>query len=205
MGVTYLYSSSRGNLLSVQANPVNAQTDVQTQTTLAFYTIYLNPSLSLSFSGGPQYFDAVQTSSSRVTSWTPSTKAAIGWQRSHTNFVASYSRTVSGSTGLSGAFDSNNANASARWQLARTWIAGLAAGYTSNKNATPSFSSSDPGGHSLSGTVSAQHAIGARLTTEFGYARLHQSYSGVAAISSNPDSDRAYISVSYRFERPLGR
>ncbi len=42
--------------MTAQANPVNAQTEVQTHTLLAFYTIYLNPTLSLSLSGGPQYF-----------------------------------------------------------------------------------------------------------------------------------------------------
>ncbi len=205
MGVTYQYSSSQANTVDAPVNPVNTQTDVHTQAILAFYTIYLNPSLSLSLSGGPQYFNATQSPSPRVTSWTPSTKAAIGWQRSHTNFVASYSRTISGSTGLSGAFDSSTANVSASWQIARTWIAGLTAGYSMNKNVTPSFSSSNPGGHSLSGTVSAQHLMGERFTVEFGYALLHQSYGGVAAISANLDSDRAYISVSYRLARPLGR
>jgi hypothetical protein len=205
MGVTYQYSSSQANPVNAQTDPVTTQTDVHTQTILAFYTIYLNPLLSLSFSGGSQYFNATQTSSPRVTSWAPSTTASISWQRSHTNFAASYSRTVSGSNGLSGVFDSNNANGSASWQIARTWIAGLAAGYSINKNATPSFALSDSGGHSLSGTVSVQHSMGERLTAEFGYARLHQSYTGVAAISANPDSDRVYISVSYRLSRPLGR
>lgn len=204
-GVTYQYSKSQATLLSNQANPVDIQTDVDTQSILAFYTIYLDPSLSLSFSIGPQYFDATQTSSPRVTSWTPSTTESISWQRSHTNLVARYSRTISGSTGLSGAFDSSAANATASFQMARTWMAMMSAGYVINKNATPSFTSSDPGGHSLSGTVSVQHPMGQRLTAEFGYTRLHQSYGGVATISANPDSDRVYISVSYKITRPLGR
>ena len=205
IGVTYQYSSSQANPVNGQANPVTPQTEVHTQTILPFYTIYFNPSLSLSLSGGPQYFDATQSPSSRVTSWIPSVKASIGWQRSHTNFVASYSRGITGTTGLSGVFVSNNADLSASWQMARTWIAGTQAGYTINKSATPSFSLSDPGGHSISGAISVQYLMSERLTAEFGYARLHQSYGGVAAISANPDSDREYISVSYRLARPLGR
>jgi hypothetical protein len=205
IGVTYQYSSSQANPVNGQANPVNYPAEVHTQTILPFYAIYFNPSLSLSLSGGPQYFDATQSPSPRVASWTPSIKAAIGWQRNHTNFVASYSRGVTASTGLSGVFDSNSANASASWQLARTWIAGMQAGYTTSKNATPSIPASDPGGHSLSGTISVQHLMGERLTAELGYARLHQSYSGVAAIAANPDSNRVYISISYRLARPLGR
>jgi hypothetical protein len=205
MGVTYQYSISQSNPVNAETTSFDIQTDVHTQSILAFYTIYLNPSLSLSFLGGSQYFDATQTSSAPVTSWSPSTKASISWHLSHTNFVASYSRTVSGSTGLSGVFNSNNASANASWQMARTWIAGLSAAYTINKNSTPSFASSDQGGHSLSGTFSMQHPMGERLTSEIGYARLHQSYGGVEVISANPDSDRVYISISYRLARPLGR
>ena len=125
LGVTYQYSSSQSSPLNAQATPVDTQTNVHTQTILAFYTIYLNRSFSLSFSGGPQHYAATQTSSAPVSSWGPSAQASIGWQRSHTNFVASYSRTITGNTGLSGAFDASNANGSVSWQMARTWIAGL--------------------------------------------------------------------------------
>jgi hypothetical protein len=47
--------------------------------------------------------------------------------------------------------------------------------------------------------------MGEHFNAEIGYARLHQSYSGVAVISSNPDSDREYVSITYQFTRPLGR
>jgi hypothetical protein len=205
IGVTYQYSSSQANPVNGQTIPVNAQVEVHTQTILAFDTIYFNPSLSLSLSAGPQYFDATESPLPRVTSWTPSIKVDVRWQRSHTNFVASYLRSITGTTGLLGVFDSNSANASASWQMARTWIATMAAGYTVSKSATPSIYSSDPGGHSLSGAISGQHLLGEHLTAEFGYARLHQSYEGVGAIAANPDSNREYISVSYRLARPLGR
>ena len=205
VGVTYQYSSSQANPVNALANPVNNQSELHAQTVLAFYTIYFNPSLSLSLSGGPQYFDATQSPSPRVTSWTPSINAAVGWQRSHPNFAASYSRSITGTTGLSGVFDLNSANASVSWQFARTWIAGSQASYTINKNATPSFALSDPGGHSLSGTILVQHVMGERLTAGFGYVHLHQSYGGITVISEAPDSDRAYVSVSYQFTRPLGR
>jgi hypothetical protein len=205
IGVTYQYLRSQGNPVNAQTNPVNASTEVQTHTLLPFYTIYLNPTLSLSLSSGPQYFDASQSPSPSVRSWTPSAMASIGWQRSHTNLVASYSRTVTGSVGLPGAFDSNSANASARWQIARTWNVGLAANYSINKNVTPLFSSSNPGGHTVSGTTSVQHSMSEHLKVELGYARLHQSYNDIAVISNAPDSDREFISVSYQFTRPLGR
>jgi hypothetical protein len=205
VGVTYQYVRSQSNPVNAQANPANAPTEVQTHTLLPFYTIYFSPTLSFSLSGGPQYSDAIQLPSSRFSSWTPSVTASIGWQKSHTNFVAAYSRTITGSSGLAGATNSNSANASARWQITRTWTVGSAANYTNNKNVTPFSSSFNPGGYTVSGTVSVQHSMSEHLKAELGYARLHQSYSGIAVISNAPDSNREFISVTYQFTRPLGR
>jgi hypothetical protein len=205
IGVTYQYLRSQGNPVNAQASPGNAQTEVQTHTLMPFYTIYLNATFSISLSGGPQYFDAGESTSPAFRSWAPSAIASIGWQRSHTNIVASYLRTVTGGVGLPGAFNSNSANASVGWQITRTWTVGSAANYSINKNVTPSLPSSNQGGHSISGTVSVQHLIGEHLNAELGYTRLHQSYSGIALISTAPDSNREFVSVSYQFTRLLGR
>jgi hypothetical protein len=205
LGVTYQYSRSQSNPVNTQANPVIAETEVQTHTLLGFYSIYLNPTLSLSLSGGPQYTDATQSPSPSFNSWTPAVMASIGWQRSHTNFVASYSRTVSGGLGLPGAYDSYSAQSSVRWQMARTWIVGAAGSYYNNKNVTPSFPSANPGGQTVSGTASVQYLMSEHLSAELGYSRLHQSYSGIAVISAAPDSNRGFVSISYRLTRPLGR
>jgi hypothetical protein len=205
IGVTYQYSRSQSNPLNAQTGPALEPPEVQTNALLGFYTIYLNPTLSLSLSGGPQYSDVTQPPSPAFNSWTPSVTASIGWQRSHTNFVASYSRTVTGGLGLPGAYDSYSANASVRWQMARTWTVGTAGSYYSNQTVTPSVPSSNPGGQTVSGTASAQHLLSEHLNVEFGYARLHQSYSGIAVISAAPDSNREFISISYRLTRPLGR
>jgi hypothetical protein len=204
-GVAYRYSGSQSNPVNNQTNPANTQTQVRTHTLLAFYTIYLNPTLSLSLSGGPQYTDASQPPSPPIHSQTPSVTASIDWQRSRTNFVASYSRIVTGNLGLLGAYNSNSAAASVRWQVTRTWTIGSAASYSNSTNVAPSFSSSNPGGQTVSATVLVQHSMSEHLNMELGYARLHQSYSDIAVISAAPDSNREYISVSYRFARPLGR
>jgi len=204
-GVTYQYSGSQSSPVNTQTNPANTQTQVRTHTLSAFYSIYLNPKLSLSVSGGPQYTNASQPTLPATNSTTPSVTASIGWQRSHTNFVASYSRTVTGDSGLLGAYNSNSATASVGWQVTRTWTIGSAANYSSNTSVTPSFSSSNPGGETVSGTVTARHSMSERLGIEVGYARLHQSYSGIAVISAAPDSNREYISISYRLMQPLGR
>jgi hypothetical protein len=198
LGAKYQYSR-------ILAYPVHAQTETQTHTIFLFYTIYLKPTLSLSFSGGPQHFDVAQTPLPVARSWAPAATASMGWQGLHTNFAASYSRIVTGGGGLVGAFHSNVANASARWQLARTWNIGSAANYTIYKNVTPFLFLTLPGGHTVSGTVSVQHAINEHFNAELGYTRMHQSYSGIAVISNAPDTNRAFIAVSYQFARPLGR
>ena len=205
VGLTYQYLDSRGNIIDPQAGPANAHNEVQTHTPLLFYTAYLNPTLSLSLSIGPQYFEATQPPFPPFRSWVPSTMASIGWQRSHTNLVASYTRTVTGGVGLLGAFDSNSAIGSATWQMARAWTVGSGASYSLNKNIVPLLFSSSPGGHTLTGSFSIQHVLGQHLSAELGFAHLRQSYSGIAVISNTPDSNRVYISVSYQFTRALGR
>jgi hypothetical protein len=205
IGATYQYSRNQEDPVSAQGNPGNTQTKIQTHTLLASYTVYLNQTLSLSLSCGPQYSDATQSSSAPSRSWAPSAMASIGWQRSNTNFVASYSRGVGEDTGLPGVYDSYSVNTSARRRITRTWTLGVSASYFSNKNLTPLLSSSSPGGHTAWGAASVQHSLSDHFSAELGYARVHQSYSGIAVISDAPDNNQETISVSYRLARPLGR
>jgi len=191
------YQSSKMTSSSTSGDSVT-----QVNTISCFYTLYLEHSLSLSVSSGPQHFDVTEAPLPASASWTPAVTASMGWQRSRTNLAASYSRTVSGTGGLVGAFQSESANANASWQFARIWTAGSTASYTTQKNVIPVFSLSNQGGHTISGAVSVQHPISEHFSAGFGYALFHQRY-GVAAVTS--DDQRAYISISYQFTRPLGR
>ena len=198
VGVVYQYSR-------IAASPVGPEFDTQTHAGLLFYTVYLKPNLSLSFAGGPQHYEAAQASSFDSRSWSPTATASLGWQARRTSFAVGYSRTVTAGGGLIGAFNSNAANASARWQMKRTWSIGSAASYAIYKNVMPLLTFGTPGGHSISGSVSLQHSIGEHLNAEAGYTRLHQSFGGIAVISGEPDTNREFISISYQFNRPLGR
>jgi hypothetical protein len=198
IGAMYQYSR-------ISAYPVGSPSETQTQTVFAFYTIYLKPNLSLSLSGGPQHADVTQLPLLAFSSWSPAATASLGWQGRHTTFAASYSRIVTGGGGLIGAFHSNSANASAGWQIARTWNVGAAASYGIYKSVTPFFFLANPGGHTVSGTVSLQHQVSEHFNAQLGYTRLHQSFSGISVISANPDTNREFISISYQFTRPLGR
>ena len=198
LGAAYQYSRS-------QANAVPTPSETQTHAFSSFYTVYLKRSLSLSLEVGPQHFDASQSSSPPSSSWVPAALASIGWQRSHTNLAASYSRTVTGGGGLAGAFESSSANASASWQVEHAWVVASSASYAINKDLTPLFSSTSSSGHSILGAISLHHSVGERIRVEGGYDRMHESYSGIAVISAAPDIDRGFISVSYQFTRALGR
>jgi hypothetical protein len=197
-GAAYQYSI-------MVANSINDESDIHMHTFSFFYTIYLDHSLSLSASGGPQHFDVFQSSLKASGSWKPTGSVSMGWQRRNTNWAASYSRTVTGDGGLLGAYQSNSADASLRWQMSRTWTVGSTAIYGIQKNILTAYYLTNPGGHTVSGSASVQHTINEHLSMTFGYERLHQSYSGVAVISNAPDSNRESISILYQFTRPIGR
>lgn len=197
-GALYQYST-------ILAYPVRSQSELDTHTVFAFYTVYLKPNLSLSLAGGPQYYDATQTSIAPVRSWSPAGSSSLGWQGRRATLAASYSRMMTSGGGLSGAFHMNSANASASWQLARTWDVGVAGSYAIYKTLTPLFVLSNAGGHADLGTVTLRHAINQHFSAQLGYSRLHQSYGRIPVVATNPDTNREFVSISYQFSRPLGR
>jgi hypothetical protein len=206
LGITYQYATSQTSLPAIEGgSQKEAESDTQTHSALLFFTTYLTPRLSLSFSGGPQHYAMSQYPYSTLRSWAPSAAASMGWQGSRASLAASYSHVVGSGGGLLGAFVSNSASAVARWQMARTWTIGSAASYVMTGNVSSSIPQSNPGGHMVSGTFTVQHPINEHLNIECGYIRLHQSYGSVAVISNAPDTNREFVSISYQFTRPLGR
>jgi hypothetical protein len=188
----------------ILAYPTGGQTQIQTQTAFAFYTVYLKPTLSVSVSGGPQHWDIVQPSLAPH-SWSPAATASFGWQARHTVLSGSYSRMVSGGGGLAGAYHSDLAAGSFRQLLTRNWNAGVTAGYSLYQGLDPSLSFFNTGGHTVTGSTSVERRIGEHFQAELGYTRLHQSYGDIAAVSAFPNVNREWVSISYQFARPLGR
>jgi hypothetical protein len=198
VGVAYQFAH-------ILASPQNAQSETLTNTILPFYTIYLNSSTSLSLSCGLEHLNASETLLPTYSSWSPIAMASFGWHASRANFAASYSKSIVAGGGILGAYNANTANASFGWQIAHSWTTGLGAAYSNLKNATPLLSQAVPGGYAVSGSASMQHPMGEHLIVNFGYERLHQSFSGIQVISQEPDTDREFVSLSYQFKRPLGR
>ena len=193
-----IYSYSRFN-----THPVNSTID--THAILGFFTIYLSQTVSISLSGGPQHFNSDQPPYPSDSSWTPAIGGSVGWQTPRANLAVSYMRMVTSGGGLAGAFYSQTAALSLRWLLTGRWSIGGNGSYYNYRNATPIYTSSNQGGHTLSGGISLQHQITENLSAELGYSHFTQSYGSIASISKSPDSNRVYGSVNYQFSKPLGR
>jgi hypothetical protein len=163
--------------------------------------------------GGPQYLDIGPQFSAGPTTplpgsrtWKPAGGASMNWQGQFTSAAVSYSHMVSSGGGLIAAVQMDAASASFRQQLTRSLSASLAGGYGQSTvvGGLSQVPSSSTNGHSISGTASLQQQFGQHLNVQLGYTRLHQSFN-ITAISTTPDTNREFVSVSYQFARPLGR
>jgi hypothetical protein len=200
VGASYQYQ----NISAYQAG-AHAGTQTQTQTIFGFFTASLKPTLSLSVSGGPQHSDTTQLPLPAIESWSPMLTASLSWRGQRTSLAASYARIVTSGGGLVGAYHSNIANVSGRWQLSRTWDVGLSASYSAYTNLSPLLLLASPGGHTLSGALSFSRQLGEHLSLQLGYTRVQQSYGGVTSVSAVPNTDRGFVFISYQFARPLKR
>jgi hypothetical protein len=197
-GVTYQY-------IDMLTTATDGDSTTKTSTPMGYYTVYLRPQLTLSVSGGPQYYQLAKSQTVVTSAWGPTVSASMGWLGSRASFAASYSQSVTGAGGLPGAFHTRTANGIMRWQLAHTWTLGAAGSYSINKSVNGIVLPASSNGHTLLGSASVQHPIGRQVGLAFNYDHVHQSYGDVAAIAANPDSNRFSVSVSWTFLRPLGK
>jgi hypothetical protein len=203
VGTIYQYQ----RLLSYPTTGLN---ETQTHSIFLFYTIYPTSRLSISFFGGPQYANTVQAplppsllQQPAMQSWTPAGGASLSWQGRFNSLAVSYSHIIAGGGGLVGAVHLDNASLSARQQITKIISGSLAGAYSQNNVLGDLLIGNN--GHSIQGTASLQQLVGQHLNLQLGYTRIYQNYSNVAVISSAPNTNREFISLSYQFSRPLGR
>ena len=178
-------------------------TETQTHGVFAFYTLYVNPMLSLALFGGPQHFELSRPGVPDKLGWSPAGGVTLGWQRLRNSGDFSVAYLVGDGGGLQSAVVATSANLSIRRQLTRDLTMGLVGNYSNNSLVDRRFPGD--GGHTVSGSLSLQRTMGEHFSVQLGYTRAHQSYSDIPAISSVPYRNRAWVSVSYNFHRPLGR
>jgi hypothetical protein len=199
LGAKYQFQSLLASL------PASLDSRTETHGVDLFYTFYLQPTASLSFYGGPQYSMSSGGGVPSTKNWSPSYGGSFDWQGQRMSFAVGGGRTISAGGGLQGAVTSENASASVRGQLTRSWSAGLSAFYAINSLLTPQFSTTN--GHSVAGTVSIQRQIGHSLAMDLGYTHIHQTYSDLTALAVPvlPNINRVSLTLSYQFIRPIGR
>jgi hypothetical protein len=198
IGATYQF-------VDMLTTATDSESTTKTSAVTGYYTVYPKARFSLSVSGGPQYYQVTETGLPSMSSWGPFVSASTGWQGGRASLAASFSHSVTGAGGLIGAYHTDSATAALRWQLAHTWTAGVSGAYFINKSVSALLPTEAGNGHSVTGSATLQHPIRGQISLAFGYDRIHQSYSHVAAIAANPDSDRVSISIAWNFQRELGR
>ena len=179
---------------------------------LATYTLQLPPSMTFSFFAGPQLMipsgapPVVSVAPAVVSqsSWSTALGGSFNWNGQRTSFLAEAARTANNGGGLLAAVQLTMVDAAVRRQLSRTLTAQLGAayglsnpvgiapfGYSSLKNATGSFALS--------------RRIGTSIGLSLGYSYVYQLQYNTVPGTTNVNHNRAWVSVSYAFSRPLGR
>ena len=204
LGVTYQYQ----RLVSYPTAGLN---ETQTHAVMLFYTLYPTSHFSLSFFGGPQYSDTAQppvppltTAIPPAKAWTPAAGASLSWQGRLSSISLSYSHEISGGGGLIGAVHLDSGTGTIRQRLTKSLTGSIGGAYAENQ-VIGSLVPSGYSGHSLNGTASLQQQFGQHFNVQGGYTRLHQNYGAIPIISSFPDTNREFISISYQFSKALGR
>lgn len=128
----------------------------------------------------------------------------MSWQGLLNSCAVSFIHTISGGSGLVGAVQMDDASTSLWQQITKSLSGTLSGGYVQNNVLGVSLFGSRSG-HSISGTASLLQQFGQHVALQLGYTRLYQSYSSVAVLSSNPNTNREFITLSYQFARALGR
>jgi hypothetical protein len=196
IGVTYQFEK-------FVTHPVETYTT--THTVFGFYTHYFTKSFSLSILAGPEEYDSWSPTFVKQGHWIAAGQGSFGWQTLRTNLVASFTHNVSGAAGFIGAYHADMVSLSGRLQFSRTWNIGVNGNYSFLNPVNSEPTVSGPGGHTITGGADLQHGITERINAAVGYQRFHESYANIPAVSSFPDSNRVYVSLSYGFHRPLGR
>ena len=195
LGVNYLFQDFTTETIQLKT---------KTDSIYGSYTFYLKPNLSLSAFGGPQYSDTFGPGTVPVKKWSPAGGGSVAWQGEETSFAAAFSHRITDGGGSPGAVTANSVNALFRAQLTRTLIGSVGAGYSSTTSLAPAFQSQS-NGSSVSATAGLQRAFGEHWTGSVGYQYLHQNYSNIAVINQAQNQSQVSVSVSYQFDRPLGR
>lgn len=169
-------------------------------------TMLLKPNMQLVAFGGAQFshttthFLLFPISFDQVT---PLEGANFTWNGQRTSSTVQAWHRVSDGGGLQAAVQSSMVEASIRRQFLRRTGMEFTFTYSSNN---PLTRNSGMSAYELfSGGVSVDHQLMQHVSLRVGYARDYQDQSTASINNTVANHNRAWISLSYGFERPLGR
>jgi len=195
IGMTYSFEE-------IVTHPLEITTQVHSPT--FFYSIYFTQHISLSVFGGGQYAQTTGDGIITAPSWSSTEGGSFSWQGEHTSAIAALSRSISPGGGLATAVHGISSSASLRHQFSTNVVGTISETYSDN-NVLEALALFSNGGRTLSTGASLQRTIKKHLAVQVGYTRLNESYNNIQVLSSNSSQNRGWMSISYSFERPLGR
>jgi len=210
-GITYTFQR-------FSFDPVNES--VSTQSILLFHSIYLNRNTVLSVFAGPEYtqldnqivttsitlpFVTVNSVSTSLDRWSVGGGASFSWKGRHTSVRASGSRKVSDGGGLLAAVDLTSGIGAVRRQLTRTSTLEVGALYAASHALDAGTPTTYGDIKSFSGSVLWEQLVGRNFVATLGYARDYQQQTAAALPSQDINHNRGWVTIGYRFTRPLGR
>lgn len=179
------------------------RTDVQRP--MLFYAASITTHMTLSIWAGPEYSTTfLQTTAFPRSRLLGTGGAAYMWQGNRTSLQAKYARHISDGGGLAEAVTYQEGSGEIRQQLARSWAANAALGYAQNHPLIILDPAMAPF-HGWIGSAGLQYRITEHLAADMKYERQQQRYEQSLLPPSTFNRNRAWLSISYTFTRPLGR
>ncbi len=201
----------------ISFEPVIEPTD--TQTIMLFHSLQLNPDLVISLFAGPEYtqvdselvsttvtlpYVTVTSTSVSQNRWSVAGGGSVSWKLRRTSLRASGSRKVSDGGGLLAAADLTSAVGAVRQQLTRNSSLEVG-GLYADSHALSQEITNYLEVKSYSVSVLWEQIITRNITASFGFSREFQQQTTTAPSTLSANHDRGWVSVGYRFTRPLGR
>ena len=169
------------------------------QSTLFFDSYSFSPKMTLALFVGPDRVSSDMLGNSRAR-WHADGGLTFGWQGQSSSARIGFIHHVTDGGGLTGAVSTYSLVSGARQKLGSNWIANAEVIYGHNSPLETAFG---PSFSSITSNVGLQREFGHQVVVAAAYGRDHQSSASRSAFGVS-NHNREWVSISYRFQKPLG-
>lgn len=174
--------------------------------TLLFYSLPVGSLATLSIWAGPEYSTSMVSSlttpaSSMISQahWDVAGGAELSWEAKKTSFRLGYTRQTTDGGGLSQAVNLQEVNGEVQQRLTTRWTGSVSLGYGKNKPLTGVSGTASY--RTWTGNAGFNYSFTDNLDLGLRYGRDQLQYGNTSSSNRN----RAWVTISYSFARPLGR